>query len=56
MKFVGLINLYISSLIKSKKNFTDEILIDEKIVFFIKNFYHNEKNENDLITSKLQFF
>lgn len=50
-KFVCFINIYICSLINSKKNSSDEVNIDEKLMFFLRNFFSNESNNYDLITS-----
>lgn len=52
-KFVSFINYYIFALINSKKNSTDEVVIDEKIIFFLKNFYSNESSNSDLITGNI---
>ena len=48
---IYVVNLFISVIVKSKKNSEDCVIIDEKLIFFLKNFYHNESTGHELITS-----
>lgn len=54
-KMIYIVNLYISVMVKIKKNSDEVITIDEKLIQFMKNFYHNESTGHDLITSKFFF-
>lgn len=51
-RFVSLINVYICSMINAKKNSSDEVNLDERILFFLRNIYNNESSNSNLITSK----
>lgn len=53
-KFVLLINSYILALINSKKNISDEVIVDEKILFFLKNYYSIESSNFDLINCNIK--
>jgi hypothetical protein len=47
---IYLVNLFISIMVKIKKNSDDNVIIDEKLFLFLRNYYHNESTGHDLIT------